>query len=134
MSALQGNENSNNGAKDQGKGGAKNEGDAQGGPLHHCHSDGSFRTATPDSTFGHPLHQAPRAMTRDPSAVLQTCPSYASIRTMTPELGFGHQLRRCAKHNEENKTEAGASGTKGEEVPASSEEGPKREEKKGDEK
>lgn len=134
MSAPQGKDTSKNGAKNQEQAGAKNEGDVQGGPIHHCPSDSSFRTATPDSTFGHPLQQAPRAMTRDPSAVLKNCPSYASIRTMTPELGFGHQLRRCAKHYEEVNTEAGASGAKGEEKPAPSEEGAKREEKKGDEK
>lgn len=34
--------------------------------IHECPSSASFRTATPDSSFGHPLDQAPRPLTKDP--------------------------------------------------------------------
>lgn len=135
MSAPQDNGASNNGAGDKEQAGAKTEGDLPEGNIHHCGSWASFRTATPDAAFGHPLHLAPRAMTRDPTAGLNKCSSSASIRTMTPELGFGHQLRRVAKH-EELKAETVVSGAKGEKKAdrLTKGDGAKGEERKGDKK
>lgn len=135
MSDSQGKGALNSGVKDQEKDQTKAGGDVQSGPIHHCDSWASFRTATPDASFGHPLHLAPRAMTRESAAALSKCSSFTSIRTVSPELGFGHQLRRVAKHQEATKTETspGAkSKDKADKTP--NEEGAKGEEKKDVEK
>ena len=71
--------------------------------MHQCPSWTSFRTATPDSTFGHELQRVARPMTRDPAAEMRKCASTASIRTLAPETEFGHQLHRCAKRTEQVK-------------------------------
>jgi hypothetical protein len=89
-----------NNPKESGNGGDQRStasGDAGGEGMHQCSSCASFRTATPDSTFGHPLQRIARPVTRDPAADLRKCASTASIRTLAPEPEFGHQLHRCAK-------------------------------------